>query len=56
MKLVFDVDLEHDDLNEKLIQLKNVEGAIILRIQEIKRDKLRNDGETWLRSLPEKHF
>ena len=56
MKLIFDVDLENDDLSEKLRQLKDLENAILLRIREIKKDKLRNEGEIWLRSLPEKPF
>lgn len=56
MKLVFDVDLEKDDLNEKLRQLKDLENAILLHIREIKKDRVRSEGEIWLRSLPEKPF
>ncbi len=56
MKLVFDVDLEKDNLDEKLSQLKDLENAILVQIREIRMDKLRKEGETWLRSLPEKPF
>jgi hypothetical protein len=56
MKIVFDVDLKNDNLDEKLRQLKDLENAILMRMREAKSDRLLKEGETWLRSLPEKPF
>lgn len=56
MRLVFDVDLEKDNLDEKLRHLKDLENAIEMRIRSLKMNQLRSDGEDWLKSLPEKYF
>ena len=52
MKIVFDVDLEQDNLDEKLKQLIELENSI----RDAKMYRVRKDGEGWLMRQPEKPF
>ena len=56
MRIVLDVDFDKDDLNERLRQLKDIENAITVQIKNTKTRKAMSDGESWLKSLPEKAF
>lgn len=56
LKVVFDVDLENDDLEDKLRQLKDLENAMLVQLRESKLVLMRKEGETWLRAQPDKPF
>lgn len=56
MRIVFDVDLERDDLGRKLQELKEIENTILVEIRGVKIEKIRDDAEVWLRAQPEKSF